>query len=403
MTEQRVVEVFREIGARPEAVFRALTHPLELCYWLCDHAWTEPRAGGDFQVRWRNGWWARGSYQMVERPRRIALTWQGKDEPGETEVVFELDALDEGTAVTVIHAGYGADVTWDKAVAEAEKGWTVALENLESVLTTGVDLREARRPVLGIVLEELTPARAAKEGIAAEGGIYLASVVENGSAAEAGLHKGDVIISIGGLAVSDWDSFSTTLAAYRAGDRVQVGYVRGRERGSAEVELKSRTLPEISFDPQQVVEQVREERAVLVADFRQVLAGLPEGEAEKRSAPGEWSVKETLAHLSISERLLQQWFCDIVVGTTRGQRGGSPNEVPEMFALVFAVAPTVKALLARWEQEMEETLALFAALRSEIVAKKARYRQMANALFFWSFHARDHLNQIKAVVEAVQS
>jgi uncharacterized protein YndB with AHSA1/START domain len=402
MTEQRAVEVFREIKATPEAIFRALTHPLELAYWLCDQAWTEPKAGGDFHVRWRNGWWARGVYQMVERPRRVAFTWQGKDEPGETEVVFELEALDEGTAVKIFHGGYSADASWDKAMAEAEQGWASALENLESVLTTGIDLRQARQPVLGIVPEELTAGRAAQAGVTTESGIYLAGVVENGAAAEAGLLKGDVIISIGGLAVTDRSSFLTTLAAYRAGDRVQVGYVRGLQRGTVQVELKSQPIPKVSFDPRQEVERARKEQAAVSADLRQALQGLSEAEAGKRPSPDEWSVKETLAHLSNAERLLQHWFCDIITGTTFGQRGSNSNQVPEMFAKVFAVAPTVEALVSRWEREMEESLALFAALRPEIVAMRARYRQMADMLQLWTSHAREHLEQIRATIETIR-
>jgi uncharacterized protein YndB with AHSA1/START domain len=161
VTEERAVEVSREIQATPEAVFWAITHPLELSYWLCHHDWTDPRPGGGFQVHWRNGWWARGDYLTVERPRRIELTWQGEDEPGETKLVFELQAIDQGTVVTAIHSGFGTHAAWDKAVSKAEQSWPRALENLESILTTGIDLREASRPVLGIVPEELTPERRA--------------------------------------------------------------------------------------------------------------------------------------------------------------------------------------------------------------------------------------------------
>jgi hypothetical protein len=137
--------------------------PLELSF-LCHQAWSEARIGGELLVRWRNGWWARGVFQMVERPRRLAVTWQGKDEPGETELVFELQALDHGTAVKLRHGGYGADAVWDKAVAEAESSWPLALENLASMLTTGIDLRQASTPVLGIVPEELTAERVARQG-----------------------------------------------------------------------------------------------------------------------------------------------------------------------------------------------------------------------------------------------
>jgi uncharacterized protein YndB with AHSA1/START domain len=402
VTEQRVVEVSRVIDATPEAIFRALTQPLDLSFWFCHHAWTEPKVGGDFQVRWRNGWWARGVYQMVERPRRLDMTWQGKDEPGETNLVFEIEALDQGTVVKAVHRGFGADAVWDKSVEEAEGSWPLALENLESVLTTGIDLRQVSRPILGILPETLTLERAINEDIGADSGIYLASVLEDGGAAQAGLQKRDVITSIDGMAVSDLDALTTTLSSYRAGDRVHVSYVRGHERSTAMVELKPRPMPEVSFDPQQMVEQVRGEQAVVLTDLRQVLAGLSEADAEKRPSADEWSVKETLAHLSLSERFTQRWFADVIVGTTGGQFGGNPTAVTEMLTMTLAAAPTVDALLKRLENDMAETLALFAALRPEIVALKARYRAMASSLL-GDFHTRDHVKQIKATIKAVTS
>ncbi len=399
MTEQRQVEFVRDINATPEAVYRALTHPLELPYWFCHYAWTEPKPGGEFLVRWRNGWWARGLYESVEKPRRVAFTWQGKDEPGETTAVFEVEPLDQGARVKVTHGGYGDEAVWDKAVYEAEKSWPMALENLESVLTTGIDLREANRPMLGIVPEELTVERAAKEDIATESGIYLNSVLENDGAAAAGLQKGDVITSLGGMAVTDFDSLTTTLASYRAGDRVQVGYVRGRQRGNVMLELKARAMPEFPSDPQQMAEQVRQEQKPLFSEYRELLAGVSEELAARKPAPDEWSAKETLAHLVVGERFTQRFLVDVIAGATQGQFG-DVNAVTEVNAMVFSLAPTVDALLALWEQECESTLTLFGALRPEVVAMKARYRQMATALSFWGFHTRDHLSQIRAALKA---
>lgn len=401
MVEQRVVQVSQEIDASPEAVFRVLTQPLDLTFWFCHEAWTDPRPGGDFQVRWRNGWWARGVYQMVERPRRIELSWWGKDEPGETNVVFEVEALDQGTVVKVIHSGFGGDAVWDKAVAEAEGSWPRALENMQSVLSTGVDLREANRPMLGIVPEELTPERAADEGVSVDSGVFVADVLEDGGAAAAGLRRGDVITSIDAMSVSDWQSLTTTLAPHRAGDQVQIGYVRGGRRGVLALELKPRPIPEISFDPQQVVERAREARAGFLQELRHLFAELTEQEASERPSADEWSVKEILAHLSLNERFSQRWFADIVVGTGAGQSGGNPTAVPEALAMTLVAAPTVEALLDRLEHDMGETLAMVSAFRPEVVAMKARYRAMANSLLS-GLHIQSHINQIEATIDGVK-
>lgn len=399
MTEQRCVEVSQEIKASPDEVFRALTHPLDLSLWFSHTAWTDPQPGGEFQVRWRNGWWARGVYEMVERPRRVAFTWHGKDEPGETDVVVEMTATEEGTSVKLTHSGFGDNALWDKAVFEAESSWLPALENLDSVLTTGVDLREANRPVLGVLPVPMTPERAANENIATSRGVYLTTVLPDGGAAAAGLKSGDVITHIGGMAVTDAASLTTTLGAYREGDRIQVGYVRGAGSGIVGVDLQVRPTEEIPSSPEQVVERARAVRGDLIAELRALVSGLTAEQANHRPAPHVWSVNEMLAHLSVSERFFQRWCADIIVGNTRGQDDANPATTPELLATALGGNPTPEALVDRLEREMEETHALYAALRPEVVAMKARYRLLVVALLS-DLHLRDHIAQIRAAAAA---
>jgi hypothetical protein len=282
-------------------------------------------------------------------------------------------------------------------VLEAASSWPAALENLDSMLTQGVDMREATRPMLGIVPEELTAERVARQNIGATRGIYLAGVLPDGSAAMAGLQQGDVIIHIGGMAISDWPSLMTTLGAHRAGDRVQVGYVRGAKSGVVAVDLVTRPGPEVPFDLEQAVERARELRGDLISELRELVTGLSNEQAERRPSSEVWSIKETLAHLSVSERFLQHWCAEIIVGNTRGQDDSNPTVVPELLAMTLSAAPTVDALVDRLEQDMDETHALFAALRSDVVAMKARYRLMASALMD-DLHIRDHFQQIRNAV-----
>jgi hypothetical protein len=51
---------------------------------------------------------------------------------------------------------------------------------------------------------------------------------------------------------------------------------------------------------------------------------------------------------------------------------------------------------------MQETLALFGALRPEIVAMKPRYRAMASSLIL-DYHIRDHVNQLKTTIAAIKN
>jgi hypothetical protein len=224
-------------------------------------------------------------------------------------------------------------------------------------------------------------------------------VLPDGGAAAAGLRNGDVITHIGGMAVTDEASLSTTMGAYRAGDRVQVGYVRGAASGIVGVDLKARAAPEIPADPETVVTRARAMRGDLIAELRDLVSALTAEQGNRRATPNAWSINEALAHLSVGERFFQRWCADIIVGNTRGQASANPSVIPELLATALSHNPTPAALVDRLEREMEETHALYAALRPEVVAMKARYRLLVTALLS-DLHLRDHIEQIRAAVGA---
>jgi hypothetical protein len=80
---------------------------------------------------------------------------------------------------------------------------------------------------------------------------------------------------------------------------------------------------------------------------------------------------------------------------------GVEARLPEQFAAVFATAPTVGALLDRFERDLAESRAMVAALTWEHRAHRARYRQIAQTLFSFQSHTEDHLKQIQATVRAL--
>ena len=118
-----------------------------------------PRPGGRCALHWGQGYHVEGRFLEVDPPRRAAIAWQGTGEPGETRVAVELEEREGRVSVRVVHSGFGPGSEWDAAVAQSERGWETGLENLQSTLETGIDLRLARQPFLGINLDLLTPER----------------------------------------------------------------------------------------------------------------------------------------------------------------------------------------------------------------------------------------------------
>jgi len=102
--------------------------------------------------------------------------------------------------------------------------------------------KSVRRPWLGAKLQSVTPEIAESLGLARPTGALVASLTEGGPAAEGGIKRGDVILSIDGQPVEDPDGFGFRFATHSLGQSASV-MVR---RGSADVTLpiKLRTAPE---------------------------------------------------------------------------------------------------------------------------------------------------------------
>ncbi len=101
------------------------------------------------------------------------------------------------------------------------------------VRKVATDLREfgvVQRALLGVqfitVTEELLEAQGKELGLTEVGGAYVASVVEDGAASEAGIRKGDVIISVDDIELGTKVNMQTLIAKHRPGDKVKIGVKR---------------------------------------------------------------------------------------------------------------------------------------------------------------------------------
>ena len=70
-------------------------------------------------------------------------------------------------------------------------------------------------------------------------GVYVAKVDEDGSAAEAGIKEGDVIIAVDGKKVVKMSEFQEYITNKRPGDKVAVTYLRKKQKKTATITLKN--------------------------------------------------------------------------------------------------------------------------------------------------------------------
>lgn len=391
----------RLIDAKPEIIFTVLTSAADLSLWLCNEARCDARPGGAYELWWLSGYTVSGRFTDVQRPTHVAFTWKARGAPGETTVAFTLAKKRKGTEVTVRHTGFGRGAAWAAVIEESRKGWQSSLECLQHLVETGIDLREARRPMMGILLGELlTPERAAKDGLDVEAGVYLTGVVDGLSAQAAGLQAHDILLTIDGKPTPDYQSMPPIMQKHIARDRIPVEYLRGKEHKTAVLELKPRAVQEVPADRATMLAGLKEKYDQAQAKLAQALAGVSEEKAGKRPVEGEWSATETLAHLCVNESYNHYVLGCLLVGDEMLNTPGNASAVPECIAAAVAASPTVEALLKRLDREIAETLALAAAMRPEILENKARYRRMALTVEGICDHIDEHIEQIKAALAA---
>lgn len=111
-----------------------------------------------------------------------------------------------------------------------------------------VDLKESgvvQRAVLGVsfraIDQQFIDEMGEETGIKTIGGVYVASVVDEGSAAKAGIRKGDVIRSIEGVKINDSATLLEQIGKRRPGDKIKVNVERNGKSHTLDVTLQNKS------------------------------------------------------------------------------------------------------------------------------------------------------------------
>lgn len=106
------------------------------------------------------------------------------------------------------------------------------------------DLRDygvVQRGMLGVFIEKVTTERAKELGLDAIEGVYITRVSPESGADDAGLQKGDVILSINGVKTRTMPEMQEQVGRYRPGNSINVEYFRGGKKQIAKVLLKNKS------------------------------------------------------------------------------------------------------------------------------------------------------------------
>ena len=399
MSDQQALTFTRSIQASSAAVYEALTSATGFREWLSDGAVVAAaREGGNYQLWWNDGYYTSGEFKTLTENERVEFTWYGSSEPASTAVRIDLKPADGGTELIVTHSGLDSDNAWETFAQEIKQGWEASLENLQSVLETGTDLRIARRPMLGIIVSQrITPEIAEKLGLPVTEGVQIGSAIEGMGAEAAGLTNNDVITRLADTPITNFQSFAEAVAPYHGGDTVSVEFYRGSEKHLVDMTLSKRQLPDVPGDPKELAKQLEGIFDQLFKEIEEIVGGLDDAAASQPPAEGEWNVKQVLAHLILSDRGTNGWIGSLVSGTEQVNFGGNINAQVDA---VVDVYPTVSDLLAELRRTWAEQVAFIARLEKDFTDRKRTYVRLGQALLQTAYHPQSHHDQLREAIGA---
>ncbi|HLJ75279.1 MAG TPA: PDZ domain-containing protein [Thermoanaerobaculia bacterium] len=136
---------------------------------------------------------------------------------------------------------------------------TTAFAQERRKTTFFIDAPFGKRAVIGAMLTSLTPELRQFFGAPSDQGVLVASVTENGPAAKAGIHVGDVITAVDGNPIGESMDIAQVMRGKHAGDSVRIDVIRNHNKQTVVATAEERDVREFrkTFTLDDMQEQLR--------------------------------------------------------------------------------------------------------------------------------------------------
>lgn len=381
--------------------YRAFSNATALREWLCDVATVAPHPRGRMYLWWAGDFYSSGHYLELEENKRVKFRWFSNIDPAPTEVTVTFIEKDGGVNVRMEHEVPEGEA-WQGKPESFRENWQDSLRNLKSVLETGIDLRIAERPMLGIVPGDFSEEQAKSLNVPVREGTRLDAVVDGMGAKRAGLQRDDVLISMAGKPINnDFSSLQIALSGKKGGDVVEVEFYRGAEKKSVSMELTKRPMADVPFNPAELAKKARALMEPALAEVEKCFEGYSDEQAMKRPEPNEWSALEVVAHLIQGERYNAIYLSSLIDGYEPVTDGFGGNINASVAATVKA-NPSIREMIDALRRSVNEILIYTEMIPEDFVANKGSYYRFGSGLLQPEFHLNAHTQQIKEALAAVK-
>ena len=117
--------------------------------------------------------------------------------------------------------------------------FAVPVNIVKKVVKDLIDYGTVKRAVLGITMQPVDKKIAEEMKLSSVRGVYIYEVAKGSAAEEAGLRKGDVIVSLGGQTITDGASVQAKVNEYHPGDKADISFVRDGKTQTVTVTFKA--------------------------------------------------------------------------------------------------------------------------------------------------------------------
>ena len=381
--------------------YRAFTNATSLREWLSDVATVVPHPHGRMYLWWAGDFYSSGHYLELEENKRLKFRWFSNIDPAPTEVTVTFTEKDGGVNVRMDHDVPQGEA-WQGKPESFRENWQDSLRNLKSVLETGIDLRIAERPMLGIVPGDFTEEQANHLGIPVREGLRLDGTVDGMGAQRAGLQRDDLLVSMAGKPITnDFTSLQMAIAGKKGGDVVEVEFYRGAEKKKISMELTKRPMADVPFNPVELAKQARALFEPALVEIEKCFEGFTDEQAMKRPEPNEWSALEVVAHLIQGERFNVNYLSSLIDGYEPTTDGFGGNINASVAATVKA-NPSIKLMMDALRRSVDELLLYVEMIPEDFVANKGSYYRFGAGMLQPNFHLNSHTEQMREALKAAK-
>ena len=116
-------------------------------------------------------------------------------------------------------------------------GFAIPMNMAKQICNQLMENGAVTRGFLGTMIQPLTADLAASFSLESSAGVLIGDVTPNGPAAEAGLQRGDVVVSLNGIPVTDVSSFRNKVAMIQPGKQAALAVIRNGKSKTINVKV----------------------------------------------------------------------------------------------------------------------------------------------------------------------